>query len=104
MKFTVALLQMATISSLIWPKESSSVDGPGSWGPTSLFSPRCGISVIHPFVPDFNGMEDDIWKAPALWSQSNTTTASSDLEQARLCWQSQAIKPDAPFVQHFQTL
>jgi predicted amidohydrolase len=56
------------------------------------------------FVSGMSGPEDDIWKAPALWSHASQSIASPDQEQARILWQAQAITRDGPFVQHFQDL
>lgn len=43
------------------------------------------------FVPDTDDIEDDIWKAPALWSQVGKPNISPDLERTRIEWQAQAI-------------
>jgi len=107
MKITVALLQMAACGN---DQDANLVKGEqfcrsarGMGADIALFPEMWNIGYTS-FAPDTNGMEDDIWKAPALWSQTRKPTTSPDFEQVRVRWQTQAIKRDAPFVQHFQTL
>ncbi len=47
---------------------------------------------------------EDIWRSPDLWPANGTLDTSSDLAQARLRWQDQAIERTSPFVRHFQNL
>jgi len=107
MKITIALLQMAASgndqAANLAKGEEFCRRARGMGADIALFPEMWNIGYTS-FVPDTNGMEDNIWKAPVLWSQASQPTASPDLEQARIRWQAQAIKRDASFVQHFQAL
>lgn len=107
MKITIALLQMAAYSN---DQAANLAKGEkfcrlarGMGADIALFPEMWNIGYTS-FAPDMNGIEDDVWKAPVHWSQTSTPSISPDLEQARIRWQAQAIKQDAPFVQHFQAL
>lgn len=107
MKVTIALLQMAA-----WRNDQAANLAKGeqfcrrarSMGADIALFPEMWNIGYTSFAPDSNGIEDDLWKAPALWSQDSTPRITPELEQARLNWQAQAIERDAPFVQHFQRL
>lgn len=107
MKITVALLQMAACGSdqvANLAKGEAFCRRARSMGADIALFPEMWNIGYTSFAPDNNAIEDDIWRAPALWSQTSLSITSPDLEQARLRWQAQAIKRDASFVQHFQRL
>jgi len=107
MNITIALLQMAACGNdqpaNLAKGEAFCRRARAMGADLALFPEMWNIGYTS-FAPDTNGMEDDIWKAPALWSQASQPTASPELEQARVRWQAQAIKQDGSFVQHFQML
>src|SRR5258706_6983616 len=107
MKITIALLQMAACgddqAANLAKGEEFCRRARAIGADIALFPEMWNIGYTS-FAPDTDGIEDDIWKAPALWPQTSTPITSPDLEQARLRWQAQAIKKDAPFIQHFQGL
>jgi predicted amidohydrolase len=107
MKITVALLQMAACGNdqaANLAKGEEFCRRARVMGADIALFPEMWNIGYRSFASDTNGWEDDIWKAPALWSQTSQPAVSPDFEQARERWQAQAIKRDAPFVQHFQAL
>jgi N-carbamoylputrescine amidase len=106
MKITVALLQMAACSN---DQDANLAKGEEfcrrarAMGADIALFPEMWNIGYTPFAADTDSV-NDIWKAPTLWSQTSESIVSPDLEQARVRWQSQAIKRNAPFVQHFQAL
>ncbi|GHO41925.1 carbon-nitrogen hydrolase family protein [Ktedonospora formicarum] len=107
MRITVALLQMAACGddqdANLTKGEEFCRRARAMGADIALFPEMWNIGYTS-FAPDCNGIEDDLWKAPALWSQTSKPTTSPELEQARERWQAQAIKRDAQFIQHFQVL
>lgn len=107
MKITLALLQMAACGN---DQAANLAKGEGfcrrarSMGADIALFPEMWNIGYTSFAPETDSIEDDIWKAPALWSPASKPIASPDLEQARIRWQARAITRDAPFVQHFQGL
>lgn len=107
MKITVALLQMAACGNdqaANLAKGEEFCRRARSMGADIALFPEMWNIGYTSFAPDTDGIEDDLWKAPSLWSQISTPVVSPDLEQARMRWQAQAIEQDAPFLQHFQAL
>lgn len=107
MKITVALLQMAACGNdqaANLAKGEEFCRRARSMGADIALFPEMWNIGYTSFAPDMAGIEDDLWKAPSLWSQTSTPVVSPDLERARMRWQAQAIEQDAPFLQHFQAL